>query len=207
MRYVILGFGKFGRLALDRLLEVDAYARVVVVDRDERAMAREFPRSVEPILSDAIGFLTEGHRLDPEDLILPLVPFNVAAAYVLARRPGAARVPIPASVEDLVPNPFRIGRSDLCCSRADFICPDDCPEGDVCTVTGLPREPLHEALEALKVSGFTTLVLRSLQVLPGVGGYPPGHLQRLLRHVSDGTYLIATACKCHGILTAVHWRP
>ena len=47
------------------------------------------------------------------------------------------------------------------------MCPDDCPEGETCTVTGLPRVPLYDELELLKSPDWTTLIQRSFQILTG----------------------------------------
>jgi hypothetical protein len=104
---------------------------------------------------------------------------------------------------DLLPNPMVVNESNIVCSRADFVCPDDCPEGELCTVTGKPREPLYDALERLELPGYNMLVQRSSQILPGVGGYRLGDLHRLAHFVDKGRFLIATSCKCHGILTAI----
>jgi hypothetical protein len=104
----------------------------------------------------------------------------------------------------LVPNPFALDGSNLCCSRADFFCPDDCPEGDLCTVTGEPREePLYRMLEELEVPGVTVLVLRSRQIMPGIGGYLLGELMDLTERIPQGRSLIATSCKCHGVITSI----
>lgn len=203
MRFLILGFGKFGRLSLKRLLAVGSEVSIIIVDSNEQALIGSFPKSVEVIQSEAITFLTRYRDIDSQDIILPLVPLHVAAGYLLARIPGASLTSLPNMLSQIVPQPFLIGDFNLCCSRADFICPDDCPEGDLCTVTGLPRHPLYEDLEALIVPGFTVRVLRSRQILPGLGGYSFRELQQLVSSMSAGKYLIATACKCHGILTSL----
>ncbi len=348
MRFVILGFGKFGKLALERILAGIPDSTAIVVDAmDPGPSPRTGPR-VEFMRRDAIEFLAQDPRLSEDDVVVPMVPFNVAAKYVIAVNPGAQEIPLPPGIEADLPNPVllstafpKFGRtssgqelttetqrhreemkinhrdsetqrhreemktplralrekilsdlqgspvavlkntspylrkealrrevvstledvlsapasslepvavlphrspglpmclepaipaggphadrpkptrssvadagrpvqvdgSALCCSRADFLCPDDCPEGDLCSVTGMPRErPLFEIIEGLRVPGFATLVQRSHQILPGVGGYSVGELRSLALQRAAGRYLIATSCKCHGIVTAV----
>jgi hypothetical protein len=84
------------------------------------------------------------------------------------------------------------------------MCPDDCPEGDFCMVTGEPRdEPLFRTLAKIAIPGFGIIVQRSFQVLPGIGGYPFADLRSLGQKIKQGPYVLATSCKCHGILTGL----
>jgi hypothetical protein len=203
MTYVIAGFGKFGRIALERLLRAFPGQPIIIVEHNEDTCAPELPRHVKWIHRDAISFLLNAAELLPGDIIIPMVPFHLLAAYVMAGRAGSCEVPLPDALEAILPNPFRIDPSTLCCSRADFICPDDCPEGERCTVTGDPREPLNAAIEEIAVPGFTVRVQRSFQILPGVGGYPLSQIADLAAKVTQGRYIMVTSCKCHAILTAV----
>jgi hypothetical protein len=136
-------------------------------------------------------------------VIVPMVPFHFLAAYILKKDHQCSAIPVPPDLASNLPNPFALDDANLCCSRADFLCPDDCPEGDSCTVTGEPREPLYALIEQIRSPGFTVLVQRSFQILPGVGGYTLGDLRRLQRRIERGKYLVATSCKCHGIVTAL----
>ncbi|MFW6011335.1 MAG: hypothetical protein ACOC8Q_02385, partial [Desulfosalsimonas sp.] len=62
--------------------------------------------------------------------------------------------------------------------------------------------------EKIKIPGFEMLVLRSRQLAPGVGGYRPDQLFALHEKLTEtsGNYLIATSCRCHGVVTAVSTR-
>ncbi len=201
MKYVVAGFGKFGKIALERLLSSFADPRIIIVESREDRRPAELPAHVRWIRADAVSFLRESPELLPEDVIIPMVPFHLLAAYVMATRPKCHEVPLPDALETILPHPFRIGSSALCCSRADFLCPDDCPEGEVCTVTGEPREPLHAAIEAVAVPGFTVLVQKSFQILPGVGGYPLSRLADIASKVTHGQYpdryLMQMSCNTH----------
>jgi hypothetical protein len=201
--FVIAGLGKFGCLALERLQHSFPHSRIIVLEQDSKKSTDKFAPWVSMIEGDAVSLLLDASLFHAEDVIIPMVPFNLAASYVLAKHANSREVAIPEETLDLLPNPMVVNESNIVCSRADFVCPDDCPEGELCTVTGKPREPLYRLIERLEVPGYNILVQKSSQILPGVGGYRLGDLQRLAHLVDNGTFLIATSCKCHGILTAI----
>jgi hypothetical protein len=178
-------------------------SRIIVLEQDAAKSACETSPHVTLIEGDAVSLLRYSPIFSAGDLIIPMVPFNLAASYVLAEQEESHEVVMPEEVLASLPNSILLDASNTVCSRADFMCPDDCPEGELCTVTGKPREPLFEALGRLHIPGFRVLVQKSSQILPGVGGYRLGDLQGLARHVDKGRFIIATACKCHGILTAI----
>lgn len=207
MKYVIAGLGRFGRLALDRLSAAFTDAHIIAVEKKTDVSLETASGRVTLISGDAVSFLVEASDLTGEDRIIPTVPFHLAASYLLARYPTIREVDLPSELAARLPNSFSLNRSNLCCSRADFLCPDDCPEGDVCTVTGEPREdPLYGELARIVIPGFTVPVLRSEQVLPGIGGYSLSDLWNLGERIHTGRHVIATACKCHGIMTGIEKR-
>lgn len=201
--FVIAGLGKFGCLALERLQHSFPHARIIVLEQEGEKSACKFSPPVSIIEGDAASLLVDSPLFNAEDLIIPMVPFNLAASYVLAKHANTREIAIPEEMIDLLPNPIVVNESNIVCSRADFVCPDDCPEGELCTVTGKPREPLYDALGRLELPEYNILVQRSSQILPGVGGYRLGDLHKLAHLVDKGRFLIATSCKCHGILTAI----
>ncbi|MEW6533272.1 MAG: hypothetical protein AB1473_20745 [Thermodesulfobacteriota bacterium] len=202
--YIIAGFGKFGRLALERLSRCKPESRLFVVDnRADLADVQQFPYA-GGASKDAVEFLMQNAFLDERDIVIPMVPFHLAARYVLARDPDIRETVLPPELETVLPNAARWDPSTVTCSRADFVCPDDCPEGDVCTVTGEPRsKPLYEELRRLKLRNFRLVVQRSYQILPGVGGYLLGDLDDLPARITKGKSVLATSCRCHGLLTAL----
>ena len=202
--YIIAGFGKFGRLALERLSKCKPESHIIVVDdRADLADVQQFPY-VAAVRRDVAEFLMQSAFRDEDDIVIPMVPFHFAARYVLARDPDIRETALPPVLETVLPNPARVNPSTVTCSRADFICPDDCPEDDVCKVTGEPlSKPLHDMLRRLKLPKFNVVVQRSYQILPGVGGYPLGELDRLPELITKGKNVLATSCRCHGILTGL----
>jgi len=207
--YLILGAGKFGRLALSRLARQDAAARFVVVDRDPAALTIGVDGVPDwtRVASEAVGFLVQHLRDDGRwDWIIPMVPVHVAFHWLMAGplagsawQPAAA----PEALAELIPGTQRGSQGELYLSRARHLCPDDCAEPEVCPVTGESRDlPLHQELASLHLDGYEIRVIASRQLAPGVGGYSPRRLLDLARDMETlkGNVLIATACRCHGVI-------
>jgi hypothetical protein len=202
MSFVVAGFGKFGRIALKRLRNSRPGVRIVVLEQDA-ARLKDVPAKTLTVTGDAAEIIADSSELEPDDIIIPMVPFNLAAEYVLRKRFGAEKTALPGGIAKLVPNPYVVDQSTLACSRADFICPDDCPEGELCTVTGESRVPLYDELRGIALPECRILVQQSSQILPGIGGYSLGSLEELVDQVGSGRNIIATSCKCHAILTCI----
>ena len=137
-----------------------------------------------------------------------MVPVHVACAWLLAGPlNGWETAAVPEELEQLAPVWFRGPEGQLYLSRAAHLCPDDCPEPDsVCPVSGESREaPLYAELAAVNLPGWSTRVIPSRQLAPGVGGYPPEALLALGRELAGmaGKVLVATACRCHGVVHGI----
>jgi hypothetical protein len=121
-----------------------------------------------------------------------------------------AQVPVPECVDDRVPNPYRTPAGTVYASFATFLCPDACNEPDeICTSTGKARPGnLFEELSRIEAPGFRTEVIRSWQLAPGVGGYPASSLESAFLRIAgkSGGYLVATSCRCHGVIDALQWN-
>jgi len=132
--YWIIGAGRFGRQALERLHERRPADRFVVVDRSRRALENIRFGGVETIRADGIDFLAD--RLggqDRPDWIVPCLPRHLAFEWVRRRLENTCRLellPFPDSMRQALPHPFEGRGGALYLSYADFICPDDCPELD-----------------------------------------------------------------------------
>jgi hypothetical protein len=214
--YLILGAGKFGRLALERLGKEDKEAAFLVVDRNSRALqeARGLTTAlVEMVVAEAAAFLVEGLKNGGAwDWLIPAVPEHVAFSW-LRQGPleGADWEPVevPPALAALTPLAHRGREGELYLSRALHLCPDDCSEPQVCPVTGEVRETsLYEELEDLDVPGYQLAVISSRQLAPGVGGFSPERLLALARDLAGlpGKILVATACRCHGVVHGIQRR-
>jgi hypothetical protein len=207
----IIGVGRFGSLAHSRLSKQDRSRVFVLVDPIKENLLRCEGSKVTLEQSDGVDFLTRhlSEREPKPDWIIPALPLHLAAEWLLSRlrSGGIRRIPIPAKIEPLLPNPVRGSEGNIYVSHADFRCPDDCAEPrDHCTVTKKPRKQnMFDLLEALQMPPFRPLVLRSHQLGPGIGGYRPEQLFGLLQGVEQkpGRLLVCTACRCHGVITAL----
>jgi hypothetical protein len=214
--YLILGAGKFGRLALERLARQDAAAIFLVVDHDPVALAAvraDGGPGREWVKAEAIAFLVQHLGGDSRwDWIIPVVPVHVAYHWLRAgplAGPDWQPVAVPEALTRLTPVSWRGPNGALYLSRAQHLCPDDCVESAVCPVTGESRDPpLHQELASQHLTGYQIRVIPSQQLAPGVGGYPPGRLLDLAREMGDleGNVLIATACRCHGVVHGLAHR-
>jgi hypothetical protein len=214
-RYLILGAGKFGRLALERLRSRDEQAQFLVVDRRAQALRVQGlgASGVQGIAAEAVAFLAESLGKGAAwDWIIPAIPEHVAFSW-LRQGPLAGQdweaLEAPPELATLTPVAVRGREGELYLSRARHLCTDDCSEPPVCPVTGEPREtPLDEELAALDAPGFKTAVIPSLQLAPGVGGFPPGRLLAVAQDLADlrGKVWVATACRCHGVVHALERR-
>jgi hypothetical protein len=207
--YLILGAGKFGRLALNRLARLDAAASFVVVDRAAAAlyMGVDGVPVWTRVQSEAVAFLVQHIRDDGRwEWIIPMVPVHVAFHWLMAGPLGGAAwqpAAVPEALAALIPGARRGPHGELYLSRARHLCPDDCAEPEVCPVTGESRDlPLHQELASVHLAGYEIRVMASQQLAPGVGGYSPGRLLDLARDIGalKENVLIATACRCHGVI-------
>lgn len=167
-------------------------------------------------------------RCRPER-VFPTVPVHVSAG-ILSECAGFE--PVPAGADEIaahIPERFIVGRrgADIYCSQnPDQLCRPDCPEPPVCPVTGERRDlPLWSMLGnylsgpvpdnavpggadthwTVSAGGGTgTVIIQSRQCGPGLGYILASDLFSAIDRVREEQRVwIATACKCHGVVTAL----
>ena len=208
--YLIIGCGHFGSRAAEILLKKDPHAKIIVVDQDKQALQRFSPLSVKTIVCEGRSFLEQFiSERQKVDYIIPAVPFHLVFEFILSQlKPlGAKRKKIPSLIG--LPNPMKGKTGDLYTSLANFLCPENCPEpAQYCTITKQRRpKSLYKILNNLE-GDFESRVIRSQQLAPGVGGFKPGALLDLLDNIKKRmgprrSTLITTACRCHGVTSAL----
>jgi hypothetical protein len=206
----ILGVGQFGRIAFQRLSAGKKRHRFVLVDPLRENLTRCEGLHCTHQEQDGVAFLMDNLAAGKgPDWIIPALPIHLAAEWLL-RRLGVQRVRrgrLPDALDEILPNPMRGLDGNIYVSHADFRCPDDCAEPrDICTVTGKPRKRnMFDILKETNFGTFQSLVLRSHQLGPGIGGYRPRKLFDLLEKVekAHGSLIVSTACRCHGVLTGL----
>jgi hypothetical protein len=166
---------------------------------------------VERVRADGIDFLVNHFaRLPPSTIIIPAVPFHLAYEWLcgyLGRARSPERLKVPQEIASALPHTWEGPEGTLLVSYADFRCPDDCPEpAGYCTVTRSKRStPLYELLRRIAPADYSARIIRSRQLAPGLGGYrleDLGRLSAAVRTTRTERWLIGTACKCHGMVTA-----
>jgi len=207
---LIIGAGHFGGRAA-RLLSNESKAPLFIVDLDEKSLSQLEDLPVKRIVYDGTLFLVKYyHLLNPSNIIVPAIPLHLAYVWV-KRYLESSRlinmIDVPDEIKPFLPFTWQGSEGSLLVSYADFICPDDCPEPEYCTVTGERRDkPLHDLLSHVRLPGFKTHVIRSHQLAPGLGGYKLSDLTGLAERLSEaetGKWLLGTSCRCHGIVTAI----
>jgi hypothetical protein len=206
----IIGAGRFGQLAARRIVKARPRCGITLVDPEVLQIDNIGATRVRQVNADGIEFLLENLDGTSEpDWIVPAAPVHVAYAWMrrrLSSQFSIEPVAVPLSVIDRLPNPQPAGLGTLFVSNATWICPDDCPEpAEACTVTGEAHPCIvYRELEILNPPGFASVVVRSRQLLPGVGGYTSQDLAVALERVAaaKGAVLLSTACRCHAVLDA-----
>lgn len=182
--------------------------QIVLVDRDREKLDLARGLDCIAVQSDGVAYLDT--HLNPENLpawIVPAVPVHLAWEWCRRQLGPEVLTPVNISceIDGHLPHPMRGSNGDIYVSHADFLCPINCSEPhDICTVTQQPRkQEMFKLLSQLQFQNFSSLVIQSLQLAPGVGGYRPGALFSLLKKIEKvkGPFLLSTACRCHGVIT------
>jgi hypothetical protein len=206
----IIGGGKFGLQAAHKLGKANPSDQITIVEHKKTACRQISKLSYQAVCMDGIQYL-DRHLISAHypDWIVPAIPLHVAFEWIRAKLSACnepLRIPVPTELISELPNPIRGKAGQLYISIADFKCPDNCPEpADICTYTGKPRLMiLHEFLKSIQHRDFKSIVIRSHQLAPGVGGYKPEELFNALKEIetTQAPVLLSTACSCHGVMDA-----
>ena len=208
----ILGAGKFGCLSWKKLSSKAGDIKITVIDHRPEKLSLITGRT---ICQDGISFLVEKLEKADQwpDLIIPAIPVHVAYEYILAGSKDThiiKTMPVPDQLIEKLPNSIKGDSGQAYISNADFLCPDNCPEpAKLCTYTGKPRpRELFDYLAKLNYLNYQSIVLRSRQLVPGVGGYSPKALLDVKNMVikNKAPVLLSTACRCHGVMHVLQCR-
>ncbi len=213
-RIWIIGVGQFGQHAVRSLSKLHRGWHFVLVDLVEVNLKKAQTDRCTLEKADGVEFLNQ-HLLDPENgpaWIVPALPIHLAGDWCFLKL-GAdqlSRIDIPEGIEQYLPNPMHGSDGNIYVSHSEFKCPEDCPEPrNLCTVTREKRKrDMFKVLAEFQYPPFKSLVIRSHQLAPGVGGYRPDQLFTLLDQArkTKGNLLLSTACRCHGAVSGFH-RP
>ncbi len=203
---LVLGAGSFGGKAAEALAR-QGYV-VTVVDREEKALSEIIMPGLTKVCADGVAYMA-AQDIGSFTWIVPALPLHVAFDWLLERLEAAGikcgQVPVPEGIS--LPNPYYGKKGTVYASYASHLCPTDCPEPPgVCYATGEERKlPLYELLAKLDAPGYDVNVVRSYQLLPGIGGLSPSELDALSQEIAgrQRPVIIATSCACHAVLDAL----
>ncbi len=207
---IVVGGGKYGVEAA-RYLEGEG-RDFVVLDPDPNCLAvkelklDEFGSgSGREILNAGIEVLPELlERLNPE-YVFPTAPIHVAAE---AARLKYSLKPWNEVVDCILSGlPARVvlasGRGSVVVSyNRDGDCLPKCSAPEICPVTGMKKPcPMHELVRFAYPQAF---ILVSRQLKPGLGALKGEELLEFMRYAERlESFVVATACRCHGVITAL----
>lgn len=210
-QYWIVGFGKVGHRALMRLQPKLPDADITIVDPRYTCPPEKWG-PVQWYAEDGIAFILNrslAMHSKASPWIVPALPHHLAYEWIAVQLKETGLLKSCAVPENVIPqlsNVVKGPAGQAYMSNADFICPEHCNEPqEKCLVTGQPRPyRLYEHLRGVQSDGYRSLVIRSFQLAPGVGGYRGRQLIEVLAEVRahPGKYLLSTASKCHGVMHA-----
>lgn len=212
-RVFVVGFGKFGQLAIPKIQQRWPRAKIWIIDQDPENLAQGRDMAAIKVLEEGGAFLWEFQdRLRPGDWIIPAVPFHLAGDWlrrILGREHPVRRIKPPKMLGAGLPFLLHL-KSDLYVSLADFECPENCPSPrGFCFRTREKRTlRLWEILASRTPTRGTLHIIQSRQLAPGLGGYRFEDLRKLhemSRRLEPPVYL-ATACPCHGVISGLTWK-
>ena len=206
----ILGAGKFGLKAVERVKQMHPEVDLTVIDIIEDPGSMVSAHGGVYVRRDGIEFLDkELLETGGPDWIIPAIPVHVACEWIKRRLSSTRAVRalnLPEGLAAMLPNTLQGKHGELYSSMADFLCPDDCIEPyGICTITNEKRAyRLYDLLSSIQIKHYKTVVVKSRQICAGVGGYQPADLISALYEVQryDSPVLVCTSCKCHAVVSA-----
>lgn len=196
---IVVGGGKFGLKAVQFLL---AKKRdfVVLDPREDCEVAKAFRENFIKAKAEELPKFVE--ELKPE-WIFPTAPVHVLAEAIKHRfKPWNEKVD-----EILAGIPIKVvvsvGKGSIVVSyNRDELCVDNCSSPEVCPVTKVKRPcPMFELI---KFACREAKVVVSHQLAPGIGAMKGEDFLEVLREAERAEKIVvATACKCHGVITAL----
>lgn len=213
MDILVMGAGRFGQQAVRHCKTHVPNACLTIVDRDSDRLSPFLGTSIQGVCADAVSYLNDvlpGLNAS-KDWIIPAVPIHLAFEWMVHQVGQEDRiVPIafPDDMLQALPNRFCGPFGTVYTSIADFRCPDACPALEShCTHTGLPRPlTMDRYLKTIWGTVYRSIVVQSVQIGPGVGGYHPQALldaRDAILEAAPGPVFLATACRCHAVVTAL----
>ncbi|MCP3933359.1 MAG: hypothetical protein GY705_30185 [Bacteroidetes bacterium] len=201
----VIGGGRFGNLALERIMKNNPQNIVTIVDINPMEITSH---DVKVVCEDGIHWLYKQiNQQRRADVIVPALPLHMVVNWLrieLLPEYSLRNVKIRDKWIQGFPNVIKNGEGQIFMSFADFLCPDSCNEPEkICSYTGLARkENLFSTLRNAFREDLVSLAVRSYQLFPGVGGVLIDDLlnvrDKVIKEIGKNI-MISTCCRCHGV--------
>jgi len=214
---LIIGGGKFGTKAAKYLLKNSK--PFIVLDKDEKCLVTKTFNLTKLNLNDithmdssknyfakgnVIKALTLIEKIKPE-YVFPTAPIHIAA--MLVKEKYSFKVWDQGINHFLAGIPPKIivsvGKGTVVVSyNRDKPCKQNCDAPPICPVTKLKKPcPMYDLLQ---FAAPEAIILRSYQLEPGLGALKGNEIIKVLEKCKGkSSVIIGTACKCHGVITAL----
>ncbi len=214
---LIIGGGKFGTKAAKYLLENSK--PFIVLDKDEKPLVTKTFDLIRLNLDeinhmdssknyfvkgDMVDALTLIEKVKPE-YVFPTAPIHIAA--MLVKEKYGLKVWDEGINHFLAGIPLKIivsiGKGTVVVSyNRDKPCKQNCNAPPICPVTKLKKPcPMYDLLQFAVPEA---IILRSYQLEPGLGALKGNEIIKVLEKCKGkSSVIIGTACKCHGVITAL----
>ncbi len=209
---LVIGGGKYGCKAVEYLREsnrdfvvVDVNPNCEVVKVFNLKKSDKIKSKGKYFIQGDLSKVLEVLEIVKPEFVFPTAPIHIAAE--LARIKFNLK-PWSEEVDRILTGlPMRVvvscGTGTITVSyNRDSICLENCSSPDVCPVTKLKKPcPMYELIRFAYPNAF---VLISQQLKPGLGAILGGDLIEFLKWAEDkDRFVVATSCKCHGVITAL----
>jgi len=210
---IVFGGGKYGLKATEWLMKMNR--KFVVIDKDENCLVMK-TLSLPTFSMERGGFLKGGIKevlsliesINPE-YIFPTAPIHLSASLLIEKmqlKPWNQGLEfilqyLPEDVKEFL---ISLGKGSVVLSyNKNDSCIENCSAPDVCPVTKMRKPlPMYELIKLIKIPD--SFVVESKYLKPGLGAIEGSTILKLFKWAEDKKRIvIATACRCHGILTAL----
>lgn len=221
----VVGGGCFGSQYVRWLLKAKSrgqiqFDRIRAIDRDPHCkLARKGPPDpdLEIVAADWIDYASEllqrpiAETAQDHWVPSPLSPHILFLAMLKAARvQGYRLIPVPFRENPPTPVRFELPNGNLAISFAEWTCPVNCIEPDICPATKGPRDWDMKPALAQHFGGregeISAQVLQCQHLVHGVGTIPWREIaagyERLLKDLQRGLarVAVATVSSCHGLI-------
>lgn len=203
-KVLVVGGGRFGVLAVARLP-----GRVLAVVEPAPSPALRATGAEIWEMDGLAGLRRALAQPRPPAWVAPCLPRHLFAGWLRAELPGQKprTLALAPGALPALPSVLAGREGQLYLSLTGSLCPDDCAEpARRCPKTGQARQRnLYDLLAGLNLPGLMPAVLVSRQLAPGLGGVRVAEMLawRAALARRGGRWLVATACRCHGVAEVI----